>query len=315
MNSNELYYNLLKEAQKEKMKISKTTLLKTKQLYESSINDLIKQLSNVSSYNKSWLNGQIDYLKKKIKDIDMTVEKMIRDGVTETSQLMTNVNGDFFSYINKKHGLDIDPNILESLYATNESVIAKIIEGRLYKDNKSLSTRLWNCSNKNLENIQDILLKGMVEKKSIKDICSELYAYTGKGNVKVPEIRRQYGDLSSNALRLVRTSLNHAFTETMKDECRYNPFVEGYKWTLSSSHFERQIKRFGEDICDTYSKHDEGIGIGVFKKTNVPIAHPNCLCIVTAHIPKSFEEIGDEINDWIHGANNSGIEKWVNSRK
>ena len=114
----------------------------------------------------------------------------------------------------------------------------------------------------------------MINKKPLQDVVSNLKAYTGGGDTKVEAIKRTYGQMNSNALRLVRTSLNHAFIETMKDECRYNPFVEGYKWELSAQHYTRQIKRFGPDICDDYAAHEEGLGTGVFDKRNLPIPHP-----------------------------------------
>ena len=111
----------------------------------------------------------------------------------------------------------------------------------------------------------------MVNKRPLQDITNILSTYTGGGNTKVKAITSAYGQMDANSLRLVRTSLNHAFIETMKDECRYNPFIEGYKWIMSGAHSSRMPNG---DICDDYSSHDEGIGIGVFDKRNLPIPHP-----------------------------------------
>ena len=40
---------------------------------------------------------------------------------------------------------------------------------------------------------------------------------------------------------------------------------------MSGAHSSRMPNG---DICDDYSSHDEGIGIGVFDKRNLPIPHP-----------------------------------------
>lgn len=312
MNSSEIYYNLLKEAQKEKIKINKETLLKTKKLYGNSLNEIIKKLERTDSYNQQWIKGQIEVLSKKLDEINKTIEDMAVKGITETSKIMTDVNGDFFSYLNKKYNLDIDPNLLESLYSTNQNVINKIVEGGLYKDNKSLSERIWNYSGKNINDVQNILLKGMIQKKPIQEIINELNVYTGGGNSNVAAIKRTYGNMNYNALRLLRTSLNHAFTETMKDECRYNPFVEGYKWELSGVHDQRMHGM--TDICDEYANSDEyNMGRGVYPKNVDRYIHPNCLCIQTPYITKSMEDIADEINKWIKDEKNNGIDKWIRS--
>ena len=271
---NNLYYRLLKESQREKLSINKKTLLKVKKLYEEESKKLISKLNNANEMNSQYINSYLEYVNKELKSLSKQIEKLTKQGIADTSQLMTEVNADVFSYIVKKYNLDIEPDILESFYKPNSNVINKIISGNLYEDNKSLSKRIWGYNRNNLNKIQDILTDGMINKKPLQDVVSNLKAYTGGGDTKVEAIKRTYGQMNSNALRLVRTSLNHAFIETMKDECRYNPFIEGYKWELSAQHYTRQIKRFGPDICDDYSSHEEGLGTGVFDKRNLPIPHP-----------------------------------------
>ncbi len=38
-----------------------------------------------------------------------------------------------------------------------------------------------------------------------------------------------------------------------------------------------------------------------------------CLCIQTAVIPKSLDEIGEEIGDWLRGGNNPNLDNWFNN--
>lgn len=306
-----LYYELLKKAQNDKLKVNKTTLLKTQKLYENSLNDLIKKLDSKETYNQQFIKAQIDTLRKELEGMNKVLEEVAVDGIKKTSFIASNINSDFFKTLNDKYNLGMDKNTLEGLLTANKNVINKIIGGGLYKDNKSLSERIWGYSQKNLNDIQDILLKGIVQKTPIKEICDTLKAYSsGGGNSKVAAINRAYGKMNSNALRLVRTSLNHAFVETMKDENRKNPFVEGYKWELSGSHSSRMHGM--TDICDEYANSDEyNMGIGVYPKSADRYIHPNCMCIQVPYIPKELDDIALEINQWIKGKPNKGIDNWV----
>ena len=308
---NNLYYRLLKESQREKLSINKKTLLKVKKLYEEESKKLISKLNNANEMNSQYINSYLEYVNKELKSLSKQIEKLTKQGIADTSQLMTEVNADVFSYIVKKYNLDVDPNLLESLYKPNYNVVDKIISGNLYKDNKSLSKRIWGYNRNNLNKIQEILIDGMVNKRPLQDITNTLSAYTGGGNTKVKAITSAYGQMNANSLRLVRTSLNHAFIETMKDETKKNPFIEGYKWIMSGAHSSRMPNG---DICDDYSSHDEGIGIGVFKKNNIPIPHPNCMCVIIPYSEKPLETIGEEIGKWIKGEPNKGIDAWVESR-
>ena len=309
---NNLYYRLIKQSQREKLNINKKTLLKIKKLYEEEGKRLADKLKTANEIDKKYINSYMKYVDKELKELGKQIEKLTKDGITDTSQLMTNINANLFSYINNKYDLGIDPDILESLYKPNLNVVNKIIDGNLYNDNRSLSKRIWGYNKNNLNKIQDILTDGMINKKTLQDVVSNLKAYTGGGDTKVEAIKRTYGQMNSNALRLVRTSLNHAFIETMKDECRYNPFVEGYKWELSAQHYTRQIKRFGPDICDDYVNSDEyGMGVGIFPKNADRFSHPNCMCIILPYTTQSLEEVASEISMWVKGSPNKAIDRWV----
>ena len=309
---NNLYYRLIKQSQREKLNINKKTLLKIKKLYEEEGKRLADKLKTANEIDKKYINSYMKYVDKELKELGKQIEKLTKDGITDTSQLMTNINANLFSYINNKYDLGIDPDILESLYKPNLNVVNKIIDGNLYNDNKSLSKRIWGYNKNNLNKIQDILTDGMINKKPLQDVVSNLKAYTGGGDTKVEAIKRTYGQMNSNALRLVRTSLNHAFIETMKDECRYNPFVEGYKWELSAQHYTRQIKRFGPDICDDYANSNEyNMGVGIFPKNADRFSHPNCMCIILPYTTQSLEEVASEISMWIKGSPNKAIDRWV----
>lgn len=68
----------------------------------------------------------------------------------------------------------------------------------------------------------------------------------------------------------------------------------------------------GEDICDEYARHDEGLGRGVFAVDSLPLPHPNCLCYQTEVVP-TLEDAVDRLLAW-DGTNdpalNDAFEKW-----
>ena len=83
---------------------------------------------------------------------------------------------------------------------------------------------------------------------------------------------------------------------------------------LSPYYGARQVDRFGEDECDDYANNDYyNLGQGNFPPAEVPVTHPNCLCIQTAVIPKSLDEIGEEIGDQLKGGNNPNLDNWFNN--
>jgi hypothetical protein len=94
------------------------------------------------------------------------------------------------------------------------------------------------------------------------------------------------GGVTYAAQRLARTEINNAFHFSQIRYTREMPWVEGYKWHLSGSHPR-------PDQCNVYAdKNHDGIGRGVFKKSNVPgKPHPNCLCYLTTvtAAPGKFE--------------------------
>ena len=50
-----------------------------------------------------------------------------------------------------------------------------------------------------------------------------------------------------------------------------------------------------------YAEHDEGLGLGNFKPEEIPVPHPQCLCVQWAVIPDSLEDIGARIGAWASG--------------
>lgn len=89
---------------------------------------------------------------------------------------------------------------------------------------------------------------------------------------------------------------------------RKHPFRTGIGRPPSDPRDARQIAVAGEDVCDEYARHDEGLGRGVYPIERVPFPHPQCLCYRTEVLP-TLEESADLLGKWARGeAQNPEIE-------
>ncbi|MDU3520219.1 MAG: hypothetical protein E7F58_00970 [Clostridium saudiense] len=314
-NSNALYNSLLKDAVNEKNKLTVKTLNKIIKIYESTADDLLKKASTSRGFTRAWTKDYERYIKYKILELNNELAKVSDSSIRTSAEIAASVQGDFLSYINNKYTLDIDKSMLEFAYTTNEKLIGQIIQGGFYKDNRSLSDRIWGYGNQNGKDIQYILTKGMAEQKSYLDIIKDLEKFL-KSNTD-PDFKKTYTKLYNrkvdyNAQRLLRTAMNHMFYVQNVSNAKNNPYAEAMHWELSAEHGTRQVDRFGEDECDDYANSDYyNLGQGNFPPDKVPVPHPNCLCIQTIVIPKSLDEIGRELGEWINGKDISYLDEWL----
>lgn len=314
-NSNALYNSLLKDAVNEKNKLTVKTLNKIIKIYESTADDLLKKASTSRGFTRAWTKDYERYIKYKILELNNELAKVSDSSIRTSAEIAASVQGDFLSYINNKYTLDIDKSMLEFAYTTNEKLIGQIIQGGFYKDNRSLSDRIWGYGNQNGKDIQYILTKGMTEQKSYLDIIKDLEKFL-KSNTD-PDFKKTYTKLYNrkvdyNAQRLLRTAMNHMFYVQNVSNAKNNPYAEAMHWELSAEHGTRQVDRFGEDECDDYANSDYyNLGQGNFPPDKVPVPHPNCLCIQTIVIPKSLDEIGRELGEWINGKDISYLDEWL----
>lgn len=183
-----------------------------------------------------------------------------------------------------------------------------IVKGDLYKDGKGLSERIWNYGKINERDIQDIVLSGKARGQSAFEMAKALEQHVN------PEARRylspaeqkklfgrSYGKVEYNALRLARTTNNHASTMALRMAAKANPFVTGIQWHTSTSHSDRMHGRL--DDCDYWNEK-------VFTITDCPFDHPNGLCYQTPYMTKTIKEMAEELRDWVDGKPNKKLDSW-----
>lgn len=183
-----------------------------------------------------------------------------------------------------------------------------ILAARRFDDLRSLSTRLKTVQDGSERVVRNIISLGIKDGKSSWVIAKEIEAYVipnEKGLRVAPWTitRRELGkpvsyipkgvpagSVEYNAFRIARSEVAYTYQQAPylahKDKWYYN----GTKWHLSRSHPKI-------DTCDDYAAHDEGIGVGVWRKPP-KLPHPHCLCWTeTLTVPT------DEMLSWFEKLN------------
>ena len=162
---------------------------------------------------------------------------------------------------------------------STDSAIRSILTGNLYGSGSlNLSSKIWNITDGNLTDMNSIIAKGLAEGRSLNSIAKELERYINPdmknewriitiknpdGTTSVYRIRNNQPDYK--ARRLARTSIQHAYQQTMIALTKDNPFVKGYVWHADGRH-----------PCELCESRDNEF----FTADEVPLDHPNGQCSI-----------------------------------
>lgn len=208
------------------------------------------------------------------------------------------------------HGIGITgkPSFMSVFGRTKDEAVASVLNGHIYAGKRAgLSKRIWNNEAMLNGQLESIISTAVAEGRSATQLARDLEAYVNP-EAMMPD---HWNDIypmpfsyavDYNAKRLAVTTLNHAYYQGTIMAARENPFAEFLHWELSSFHLIY-------DVCDTYMEHDEGLGLGNFSLDNAPLPHPFCRCTWYIDSSKSLDEIGQELGDWLAGAENPKLEK------
>ncbi|MHC1681378.1 MAG: hypothetical protein AB6733_00195 [Clostridiaceae bacterium] len=274
-------------------------------IYKEAAKQITVELTKAKngSLNQRYLKSLSTAMNSFIKTLNANLSKSITGGIQASSQLSAQVQLYFFTGMNLPQSINAG---FDKMFVTlNTDVMKTLINGSYYADGKSLNQRIWNLTSKNAKDIDRIIKINVAKGVNAGDLAKALSSYIDPTNpmitrTRVPGINKS---IAYQAQRLARTSLTHASNETFIQGAKKNPFCTGLKWNLSNSHYERQVKRWGPDICDDYAGR-------VFKADDYPFAHPNCLCYPTQAVMDPAEARKDLIA-WVNGSENSNLDKWI----
>lgn len=281
-------------------------------IYEEAAKQVAYKLSkaNPGGLTARYLSELDKTINQYISELRNNLTETIKDGIEASSQIASAVQLGYLNSIAPREDILATFNKMFTQLPT--SIVKQLINGSYYADGKTLSNRIWDLTSKNASDIDRLIKINVAKGVNARELAKQLEAYinpTKKIDAKTLEAGMSK-DISYQAQRLARTSLTHAHNETYIQGSKMNPFCKGLKWNLSPSHYERQVEKWGQDICDEYATRDSySRGQGVYPADKYPVAHPNCLCYPTQEIVP-VEKAREEIIKWLNGGSNTLLDRW-----
>lgn len=169
-----------------------------------------------------------------------------------------------------------------------KDTVERLVTGQIYKSGWSLSKRIWGDNEQTLKDIYQVMAKGIAEQKPIYDIAKDLESYV-RPNARLPwnlrmadGVRLYKKQVDYNAQRLARTLVQHSYQQSFISTTKDNPFILDYVWRANGSR-----------VCKLCMSRD-----GVhYKKDDLPMDHPNGMCVIEPSIDKDMNE---KLADWFN---------------
>lgn len=237
------------------------------------IRDMEKSLPD-TPYNETQRRHLVElYYQLRSASVQLTTE--INTSVTSNVEWM----GRTVQRVNVRwlESVGLTPESLNRKFSqSTDNAIRSILTGNLYGGGGNLSSKIWNITDSNLNDMNTIIAKGLAEGRSLNSIAKDLERYINPdmrnewrvisvknpdGTVSVYRIRNNQPDYK--ARRLARTSIQHAYQQTMIALTKDNPFVKGYVWHADGRH-----------PCELCESRDNQF----YSAEEVPLDHPNGQC-------------------------------------
>lgn len=302
---NSEYLDLVKKAQEKKIVLVKKQKKYIKDLYGDVASELDKKVkkSSENSLTERWLKDYRKQFKKQIKVLNNELKQNIEESMLKGANYANNVQIDFFNSLSDSYKLSFKDMFSNMFSKIPQNAVNELISGGFYKDGIGLSKRLWNHEGKVNAQFDYIIQKGLLEKKSSYELAKDLEVYINPNKKQDWDFNKIYPNVGNkkieyNSFRLAVTSISHAYQLSMQRSCKINPFVEGIKWHTSNSH------RGPCALC--LSREGK-----IYAVNDLPMDHPLGVCCFVPIVPKSMDEVGEELNEWINGGNNPALDKLI----
>lgn len=278
-------YRPFKEAISQRNKITKRELKYIRKLYNEWAREVkaeakrLHSLGTSSSFVEERELAKLYYeLRNASRRLSQDIERTVKNGASDVGDAVVRTNKRWLNSL----GLNTDS--FEYRF-TNEKrrAITNILTGQIYKNHGGLSSRIWKIGQGHERDIQNIIAKGIALNKNPYEVAQDIERYVNP-NKKLPwsgVIRDKDGNVIQfpvsnksvdyNAMRLVRTTIQHTYQEALIEMTKNNPFVKGYLWIAAGNH-----------PCPICLDRDGTI----YNVGNVPYDHPNGMCEIEPVIDK-----------------------------
>lgn len=299
------YLKLVEESRKKQSKLTEDQYKQIRKLYRDAAKDLkIKaNKANKGSLTQGWLKDYRKSILSDLKDINKILEDKIEINMQQSAENASAIQLSLFDKINMKYGLGLSETFRNIFSSVPKEALKGLITGDFYKDGKGLSKRIWFNEHKVNGDIDYIIQKGIVEKKSAYELAQDLQTYVNPEAKKDWEWKKVYPKTAKTidycAQRLARTSISHSYTLSMLKSCERNPFIEKIKW--------HSVFAPGR-TCPLCKSRDGR----VYLLKDCPVDHPNGMCYQEPLLDDSLENIGSKLKHWVNGNSDSTLDDWYN---
>lgn len=263
-------------------------------------NDMYKEIEKqIRSAGNSLTKERLVILQRTIKSRISTINNSVRSEIVNaSSSVCEQVVSDKREWL-ERYGLK-ENDIQDAFAYVPNRVIQSILQGAIYQDDWKLSSAIWGADKKVQDSIDKIVSIGTAQGKSAYEVAKDIEEYVQPGARKPSrtisswrydrngnKIRDTFyfGRVDYNAQRLARTMISHAYQQAFETVNRNDPFVEYYIWHTSNFHGR---------VCDICRARDGQ----KFKKDELPLDHPNGMCVFEAYSPYSMKQIAQRIGAW-----------------
>lgn len=252
------------------------------------------------TFTENDLNKLQKKLNKEFKGQAKEIKKAIEIATISMVNKALDNNLKFYKDLDKKFGSNLYGFFKDKYKGIKEKVEKAILKGEHYKDKFSLSDRIWKDLKKNQSTIDAIIKQGIKNKDHPLDIAKKLEKYVNPNKMKDFNWGKVYPGskqkIEYNALRLARTSINHAHHQSVIEMAKKNPLVTHIEWLSASSHGR---------TCDVCQRRDGN----TYPIAKVPDDHPNGMCMLLEVQPS--EEMMDKIMDDFVGSSYDDFDEFM----
>lgn len=284
------YLRLWDKAHKKRDNIAKVQEHRVLALYQTMLNDYKAKLDKYSE--DSMTRSELLELQRELEALNLQLSKevvsLIRQGIDKVVILASSTTIEML-LSEYKGDKELLKSILGNLFNSgNKNASKAILNGTIYKDGKELSERIW-MHNKIFNNdVKLIISKGIATKKSSYEIAKDIETYVNPKVKKLWDWNKVYSTnnkkIEYNAQRAARTAVNHAWQESVKENCRRNPYTTYIEW--------RSALAYGR-TCELCRSRDGQR----YLVDQLPYDHPMGLCVMVPVLDKSLEEIAIELKE------------------
>ena len=296
------YAKMAKAARRGVSRLTLRQQLQILQIYGDTIQYLAEkaEAAGQESLTRRWALDYANELAIERIRLQKRLERSIKSNIGKASGYGVQFDLQMFSILAERLG--ISERFKDVFSQIPLETVRPIMSGELYKDKRSLSERIWCLGDEFEKDVQYIINRGLIEYKSAVDLAKDLEQYVKEPAKRPTTWGKVYPNLKNkavdyNAMRLARTSINHAYQTASIRSAERNPFVEGIEWHSALQHGRTC------ELCE--ERHGQ-----VFPKDDVPLDHPNGLCTMIPYIPKSLDEVASELRNWLDGGTNRKLDEW-----